>query len=159
MRAGERGASVKERWSRNAGVVAAKDCHPVVGFVFSTAMTLRNFLPLLPLVGVLALGGSTAQADTDVLDKKFTPAEIQQIQTKADLTQRYYNELVRRAKEDGRTMDRRTLNMLKAQAEDAAARGVQQQPQAPQAKSTLPDTQPSEIRRSSNYKNFESVKK
>ena len=57
MRAGERGASVKERWSRNAGVVAAKDCHPVVGFVFSTAMTLRNFLPLLPLVGVLALGG------------------------------------------------------------------------------------------------------
>jgi len=57
MRAGERGASVKERCSRNAGVVAAKDCHPVVGFVFSTAMTLRNFLPLLPLVGVLALGG------------------------------------------------------------------------------------------------------
>ena len=57
MRAGEPGAAVKERWSRNAGVVAAKDCHPVIGFVFSTAMTLRNFLPLLPLVGVLALGG------------------------------------------------------------------------------------------------------
>lgn len=57
MRAGEPGAAVKERWSRNAGVVAAKDCHPVVGFVFSKVMTLRNFLPLLPLVGVLALGG------------------------------------------------------------------------------------------------------
>jgi hypothetical protein len=107
----------------------------------------------------MALGGGTAQADTDVLNKKFTPAEIQQIQTKADLTQRYYNELVRRAKEDGRTMDRRTLNMLKAQAEDAVARSVQQQPQAPQAKYTFPGTQPSEIRRSSDYKNFESVKK
>ena len=106
----------------------------------------------------MALGGGTAQADTDVFNKKLTPAEIQQIQTKADLTQRYYNELVRRAKEDGRIMNRRTLNMLKAQAEDAAARSIQQQPQAPQAKSTLPGTQPSEIRRSSNYKNFESVK-
>ncbi len=57
MRAGERGASVKERGSRNAGVVAAKDCHPVDGFIFSPFMILRNFLPLLPLVGVLALGG------------------------------------------------------------------------------------------------------
>lgn len=107
----------------------------------------------------MALSGGTAQADTDVFNKKLTPAEIQQIQTKANLTQRYYNELVRRAKEDGRIMDRRTLNMLKAKAEDAAALSIQQQPQAPQAKSTLPGTQPSEIRRSSNYKNFESVKK
>jgi len=107
----------------------------------------------------MALGGGTAQDDTDVFNKKLTPAEIQQIQTKANLTQRYYNELVRRAKEDGRIMDRRTLNMLKAKAEDAAALSIQQQPQAPQAKSTLPGTQPSEIRRSSNYKNFESVKK
>jgi hypothetical protein len=49
--------------------------------------------------------------------------------------------------------------MLKAQAEDAAARSVQQRPQAPQAKSALPGTQPSEIRRSKNYDNFESVKK
>ena len=57
MRAGEPGAAVKERWSRNAGVVAAKDCHPVDGFIFSPLMILRNFLPLLPLVGVLALGG------------------------------------------------------------------------------------------------------
>ena len=56
-RAGVRGASVKERGSRNAGVVAAKDCHPVDGFIFSPFMILRNFLPLLPLVGVLALGG------------------------------------------------------------------------------------------------------
>ena len=56
-RAGVRGASVKERGSRNAGVVAAKDCHPVDGFIFSPLMILRNFLPLLPLVGVLALGG------------------------------------------------------------------------------------------------------
>jgi hypothetical protein len=107
----------------------------------------------------MALGSGAAQADTDVFNKKFTPAEIQQIQTKADLTQRYYNELVRRAKKDGRIMDRTTLNMLKAQAEDAAARSVQQRPQAPQAKSALPGTQPSEIRRSKNYDNFESVKK
>jgi hypothetical protein len=107
----------------------------------------------------MALGNGAAQADPDVFNKKFTPAEIQQIQTKADLTQRYYNELVRRAKEDGRIMDRTTLNMLKAQAEDAAARSVQQRPQAPQAKSALPGTQPSEIRRSKNYDNFESVKK
>jgi hypothetical protein len=105
----------------------------------------------------MALGGGTAQADTDVFNKKFTPAEIQQLQTKAELTQRYYNELVRRAKEDGRIMDRTTLNMLKAQAEDAAARSVQQRPQAPQAKSALPGTQSSEIRRSKNYNNFESV--
>ena len=103
----------------------------------------------------MALGSGASQADTDVFNKKFTPAEIQQIQTKADLTQRYYNELVRRAKEDGRIMDRTTLNMLKAQAEDAAARSVQQRPQAPQAKSALPGTQPSEIRRSKNYDNFE----
>jgi hypothetical protein len=103
----------------------------------------------------MALGSGVAQADSNVFNKKFTPAEIQQIQTKADLTQRYYNELVRRAKEDGRIMDRTTLNMLKAQAEDAAARSVQQRPQAPQAKSALPGTQPSEIRRSKNYDNFE----
>jgi len=107
----------------------------------------------------MALGNGAAQADPDVFNKKLTPAQIQQIQTKADLTQRYYNELVRRAKEDGRIMDRTTLNMLKAQAEDAAARSIQQRPQAPQAKSALPGTQPSEIRRLKNYDNFESVKK
>ncbi len=48
---------MKERWNRNAGEVAARDCHSVVGFVFSPVMSLRNFLSLLPVVGVLALGG------------------------------------------------------------------------------------------------------
>ena len=43
-----------------------------------------------------------------------------------ELANKYYNVLVQRAKEDGRELDTRTLNMLKAKAQDAAAKKLQQ---------------------------------
>jgi hypothetical protein len=107
----------------------------------------------------IALGGGTAQADTDAFNKKSTPAEIQQIQAKADLTQRYYNELVRRAKEDGQTLDTRTLNRLKAKAQDLAQAKIQQQPQTQVKPAGQFPSQGSETRRANDFDKFESVKK
>ena len=107
----------------------------------------------------MALGGGTAQADTDAFNKKFTTAEIQQIQAKADLTQRYYNELVRRAKENGQTLDTRTLNRLKAKAQDLAQAKIQQQPQTPVKPAGQFPSQGSETRRANDFDKFESVKK
>jgi hypothetical protein len=49
-----------------------------------------------------------------------------------ELTTKYYNVLVQRAKEDGRELDRRTLNSLKAKAENAAALKIQQSSTPPQ---------------------------
>jgi hypothetical protein len=107
----------------------------------------------------MALGGGTAQADIGAFNKKFTTAEIQQIQAKADLTQRYYNELVRRAKENGQTLDTRTLNRLKAKAQDLAQAKIQQQPQTQVKPAAQFPSQGSETRRANDFDKFESVKK
>ena len=74
---------------------------------------------------------------------------------------KYYNVLVQRAKEDGRELDRRTLNFLKAKAENAAAVKIQQsstqsQPQS-QPQQGFP-TQGSERKVSKDINNFESKK-
>ena len=78
-----------------------------------------------------------------------------------ELANKYYNVLVQRAKEDGRELDRRTLNFLKAKAENAAAVKIQQsstqsQPQS-QPKQGFP-TQGSERKVSKDINNFESKK-
>ena len=78
-----------------------------------------------------------------------------------ELTNKYYNVLVQRAKEDGRELDRRTLNFLKAKAENAAALKIQQsstqsQPQS-QPQQGFP-TQGSERKVSKDINNFESKK-
>ena len=46
-----------------------------------------------------------------------------------ELANKYYNVLIQRAKEDGRELDTRTLNVLKAKAQDAAAKKTQQSSQ------------------------------
>jgi len=76
-----------------------------------------------------------------------------------ELANKYYNVLVQRAKEDGRELDRRTLNFLKAKAENAAALKIQQsstqsQPQS-QPQQGFP-TQGSERKVSKDVNNFES---
>jgi len=72
-----------------------------------------------------------------------------------ELANKYYNVLVQRAKEDGRELDRRTLNFLKAKAENAAALKIQQSSTQPQQGSP---TQGSERRVSKDINNFESKK-
>ena len=76
-----------------------------------------------------------------------------------ELANKYYNVLVQRAKEDGRELDRITLNFLKAKAENAAALKIQQSATQPQ---TSPQqgfpTQGSERRVSKDINNFESKK-
>jgi hypothetical protein len=72
------------------------------------------------------------------------------------LTNKYYTALVQRAKEDGRELDTRTLNFLKAKAQDAAALKIQQK-QLPQSKSqdSFP-RQGSERRVAKDFDKFES---
>ena len=66
--------------------------------------------------GAMALGalGAVAQTMPDV--------NVQQV----ELANKYYNVLVQRAKEDGIKLDTRTLNIIKAKAQDAAAKKTQQ---------------------------------
>jgi len=70
-----------------------------------------------------------------------------------ELANKYYNVLVQRAKEDGRELDRRTLNLLKAKATDAAAQKFQQN--RPQQQNTFP-SQGSERKVSKDIGQFES---
>ena len=74
-----------------------------------------------------------------------------------ELANKYYNVLVQRAKEDGRELDRRTLNFLKAKAENAAAVKIQQSStqSQPQPQQGFP-TQGSERKVSKDVNNFES---
>ena len=76
-----------------------------------------------------------------------------------ELATKYYNVLVQRAKEDGRELDRRTLNFLKAKAENAAALKIQQSTTQtqPQTQQGFP-TQGSERKVSKDINNFESKK-
>ena len=91
----------------------------------------------------LALGALGAGAQT------MPNINAQQV----ELTNKYYNVLVQRAKEDGRELDRRTLNFLKAKAEDAAALKLQQV--SPKKQQGFP-AQGSERKVSRNIDNFES---
>ena len=90
----------------------------------------------------MALGALGAGAQT------MPEINVQQ----AELTNKYYNALVQRAKEDGRSLDTRALNFLKAKAQDAAAQKVQQTKSQPQ---TNFPSQGSERRVSRNIDNFE----
>jgi len=78
-----------------------------------------------------------------------------------ELANKYYNVLVQRAKEDGRELDRRTLNFLKAKAENAAAVKIQQSSTQSQSQSQPQQgfpTQGSERKVSKDINNFESKK-
>ena len=100
----------------------------------------------------LALGGGVAQAN----DRQFTdfkPAEIQVLQKKSALTEKYYNELVRRAKESGRPLTRATLRVFQAQAQDAAE--LQLQKQTPVKSPRQFPNQGSETHRSADFDKFE----
>ena len=66
--------------------------------------------------GALALSALGAGAQT------MPDINSQQV----ELANKYYNALVQRAKEDGKTLDTRALNFLKAKAQDAAAQKIQQ---------------------------------
>ena len=93
--------------------------------------------------GAMALGALGAGAQT------MPNINAQQVA----LTNQYYNVLVQRAKEDGKELDRRTLNFLKAKAEDAAALKLQKS--APNLQQGF-HSQGSERRVSSDIDNFES---
>lgn len=93
--------------------------------------------------GAMALGALGAGAQT------MPDINVQQ----AELANKYYNALVQRAKEDGRTLDTRALNFLKAKAQDAAAQKVQQTTSQPQ---TNFPSQGSERKVSKDFNQFES---
>jgi GNAT superfamily N-acetyltransferase/predicted nucleotidyltransferase len=73
----------------------------------------------LAVGGAMALGALGAGAQT------MPDINVKQV----ELANKYYNVLVQRAKEDGRELDTRTLNVLKAKAQDAAAKKTQQSSQ------------------------------
>jgi hypothetical protein len=107
------------------------------------------------LGATMALGSAPARADTGM---NMSPVQVQQMQKKADLTQKYVNALVQRAKDDGRPLDTRAMNTIKAQASDMAARqlqapGVAAQ-QQPSQQQNFP-SQGSERVVSPNYRQFE----
>jgi len=66
--------------------------------------------------GAMALGALGAGAQT------MPDINVQRV----ELANKYYNVLVQRAKEDGIKLDTRTLNVIKAKAQDAAAKKTQQ---------------------------------
>jgi len=73
----------------------------------------------LAVGGAMALGALGAGAQT------MPDINVKQV----ELANKYYNVLVQQAKEDGRELDTRTLNVLKAKAQDAAAKKTQQSSQ------------------------------
>jgi hypothetical protein len=93
--------------------------------------------------GAMALGALGAGAQT------MPNINAQQV----ELANKYYTALVQRAKEDGRELDTRTLNFLKAKAQDAAALKLQQA--SPQKQQGFP-TQGSERRVAKDAGQFES---
>ena len=93
--------------------------------------------------GVMALGTLGASAQT------MPNINAQQV----ELANKYYTALVQRAKEDGKSLDTRTLNLLKAKAQDAAAQKFQQSTQ--QSQQGFP-TQSSERRVAKDAGQFES---
>lgn len=94
--------------------------------------------------GALALGALGAGAQT------MPDINAQQV----ELSNKYYNALVQRAKEDGRTLDTRALNFLKAKAQDAAAQKLQQSKSQPQPQNAFP-SQGSEKRVAKDIGQFE----
>jgi nicotinamide mononucleotide adenylyltransferase len=75
----------------------------------------RGFLRGL---GAAALAGAAGSAVAQTMPN----INAQQV----ELANKYYNALVQRAKEDGRELDRRALNFLRAKAQEAAAQKFQQ---------------------------------
>ena len=106
------------------------------------------------LGATMALGSAPTRANTDI---NVNPVQVQQMQKKADLTQKYVNVLVQRAKDDGRPLDTRAMNTIKAQASDMAARQLQAQGATQQQTSQQQNfpSQGSERVVSPNYRQFE----
>jgi HAMP domain-containing protein len=106
------------------------------------------------LGATMALGSAPARANTDI---NVNPVQVQQMQKKADITQKYVNVLVQRAKDDGRPLDTRAMNTIKAQASDMAARQLQAQGATQQQTSQQQNfpSQGSERVVSPNYRQFE----
>jgi len=107
-------------------------------------LSRRGFLRGL---GAAALAGAAGSA----LSQTMPNINAQQV----ELANKYYNALVQRAKEDGRELDRRALNFLRAKADEAAAQKFQQNKTQSKPQQGFP-SQGSERRVSKNIDNFES---
>jgi hypothetical protein len=57
----------------------------------------------------------------------MSPVQVQQSIKRAELTKKYTEVLIQRAKEDGRPLDTRTMNAIKAKASDMATKQLQSQ--------------------------------
>jgi hypothetical protein len=97
----------------------------------------------------IVAGGALALSALGANAQSMPNINTQQV----ELANKYYTVLVQRAKEDGRELDTRTLNLLKAKAHDAAAQKFQSTKHQPQ--NNFPN-QGSEIRKSKDYNTFES---
>ena len=88
----------------------------------------------------------------------ISPVQVQQSIKRAELAGKYTEVLIQRAKEDGRPLDTRTMNAIKAKASDMAAAQIQKQAgtqQQTQQQSNFP-RQGSERIVSPNFDKFES---
>jgi len=105
------------------------------------------------LGATMALGAAPVRADTGI---NVNPVQVQQMQQQSSLTQKYVDALVQRAKDDGKPIDTRTMNSIKAKASDMAAKQIQKQSGAQQQtqQSNFP-SQGSERMTSPNYNKFE----
>jgi hypothetical protein len=102
-----------QQWadSKNAVIMDMRPTAPEL----DENLSRRGFLRGL---GAAAAAGATGS----VMAQTMPNVNAQQV----ELAKKYYNALVQRAKEDGRELDRRTLNFLKAKADEAAAQKFQQ---------------------------------
>jgi hypothetical protein len=98
----------------------------------------------------LAIGGAMALGSLGAGAQTMPNINAQQV----ELANKYYNVLVQRAKEDGRELDTRTLNVLKAKAQDAAAQKMQKS--SPQTQSSGFPSQGSERKVAKDAGQFES---
>jgi hypothetical protein len=90
----------------------------------------------------------------------MSPVQVQQSIKRAELAGKYTEVLIQRAKEDGRPLDTRTMNAIKAKASDMATKQLQSQSSTQQQTSQSPQSnfpkQGSERIVSPNFDKFES---
>ena len=86
----------------------------------------------------------------------MSPVQVQQSIKRAELAEKYAEVLIQRAKEDGRPIDTRMMNAIKAKASDMAAAQIQKQNAGQQTQQQNFPKQGSERMVSPNFDKFES---
>jgi hypothetical protein len=86
----------------------------------------------------------------------MSPVQVQQSIKRAELAEKYAEVLIQRAKEDGRPIDTRMMNAIKAKASDMAAAQIQKQNAGQQTQQQNFPKQGSERMVSPNFNKFES---